>query len=174
MPYPISGPIPALQDDNMQIKPIGKIQSPFTEAKGTPIQPSGAKDAEGIVEIFPEYADGLLDLDGFSCVILLYHFHKAKETSLQVKPFLDTAFHGVFATRAPARPNPIGLSVVELTTVEENRLFVKGIDVISGTPLLDIKPYVPAFDQRNCPKTGWLEKNLEEHHRMKDDGRFAR
>ena len=155
-------------------KPIGIIHSPFKEPKGTPIQPYTAKGIRGIVEIFPEYIKGLKDIEGFSHIILLYHFHLAKDYSLDVKPFMDSKLHGLFATRAPARPNPIGLSVVRLIKVKENKIYIKDVDIIEGTPLLDVKPFVEEFDQPGILKRGWLEKNINKLPKSKDDGRFAR
>jgi tRNA-Thr(GGU) m(6)t(6)A37 methyltransferase TsaA len=152
--------------------PIGTIKSPFKEPKGTPIQTSAAIGVEGIVEIFQEFADGLKDLEGFSHIILLYHFHLAKEASLQVKPFLDERNHGVFATRAPSRPNPIGISVVRLVNIEGNMLRIEDVDIVDGTPLLDIKPYVPEFDIQEVERKGWLDKKINKLATSRDDGRF--
>jgi tRNA-Thr(GGU) m(6)t(6)A37 methyltransferase TsaA len=153
--------------------PIGVVHSPFKEPKGTPIQPPGAGGVVGSVEVFSEYAEGLKDLDGFSHVILVYHFHLAKLPSLLVKPFLDDEPHGIFAIRAPSRPNPIGISVVRLVKVEENVLHVEDVDIIDGTPLLDIKPYVPEFDPSEVERRGWLEENVGKLRSSIDDGRFA-
>ena len=136
--------------------PIGLIHSPFTQKDQTPIQPTRSQ-AVGSVEVFPEFVDGLKDLDGFSHIILLYLFHQSNGYALRVKPFLDHRERGLFATRFPARPNPIGLSIVKLESVRENLLTVEGIDVLDGTPLLDIKPYVPDFDVRIETHTGWYE-----------------
>jgi len=152
--------------------PIGLIHSPFTEPKGTPIQPPAAQGSKGIVEVYQEYADGLEDLDGFSHIILICHLHLAKSRGLKVKPFMDDHLRGVFSTRAPGRPNSIGISVVELDKVERNLLYVKNLDIVDGTPLLDIKPYVPDIDVRAAKKTGWLEKNITRLSSTKDDGRF--
>ena len=138
-----------------------------------PIQPSGAKGVQGRVEVFPEYLEGLKDIDGFSHIILIYHFHLAKKAALSVVPFMDKHAHGVFATRAPARPNPIGFSVVELEKVEGNLLMVKDIDIVDGTPLLDIKPCVPQFDFSKVTKTGWLENTVHKLPETHDDGRFV-
>ena len=154
-------------------RPIGIVHSPFKEAYGTPIQSVSAHDTEGVVEVFPEYAAGLEDIDGFSHIILIYHFHLCKKFSLRVKPFLDDPSHGVFATRAPARPNPIGISIVRLIRVEKERLYIQDVDIVDGTPLLDIKPYVPEFDKREAERKGWLEGNLGKLYEMKDDGRFV-
>ncbi|AHL22500.1 MULTISPECIES: tRNA (N6-threonylcarbamoyladenosine(37)-N6)-methyltransferase TrmO [Thermococcus] len=155
-------------------RPIGVIHSPFREPNGVPIQPSAAKGIRGTVEVFPEYADGLKDIEGFSHVILIYHFHLARPGELIVRPYMDDEGHGVFATRAPGRPNPIGLSVVRLLEVRGRRLTVGNIDVLDGTPLLDIKPYVPEFDVHRVERIGWLEKNVHKLPEARDDGRFTR
>ena len=155
-------------------KPIGIIYSPFKEPKGTPIQPHAARDIEGTIEVFPEYEKGLKDLNQFSHIILIYHFHLSKTYSLEVVPFMDDRPHGLFATRAPARPNPIGISIVRLTKIEGNKLYVKDIDIVNGTPLLDIKPFVPEFDSAGVVKRGWLKKNLKKLKDSKDDERFIK
>ena len=159
---------------NIKFKPIGKIYSPFKEPLGVPIQPSGAKGIEGSVEVFAEFLEGLKDIDGFSHIILIYYFHLSKKSSLLVTPFLDKEVHGVFATRASARPNPIGFSVVKLEKVEGNLLLIKDVDIVDGTPLLDIKPCVPQFDFSKVTKTGWLESTVQDIAETKDDGRFAK
>lgn len=143
------------------MKPIGVIHSPFKDKGQTPIQPTRSQ-AFGRVEVFPEFTGGLQDLEEFSHIILLYAFHCSSGYSLQVKPFLDDRLHGLFATRYPYRPNPIGLSVVGLLARSENILDIKGVDMLDGTPLLDIKPYVPDFDMRSDVKTGWYERRSKE------------
>jgi len=143
----------------MKVKPIGIIHSPFRNKHETPIQPFRSK-AEGKVIVFREYEQGLDDTDGFSHLILVYRFHRSRGFTLRVKPFLDDRLRGLFATRAPRRPNQIGLSVVQLVKRKRNILYVKGIDVIDGTPLLDIKPYVPGFGPREKVRTGWLEGKI--------------
>ena len=153
---------------------IGLIHSPFKECKGTPIQGVSAGDAEGIVEVFPEYTAGLKDLDGFSHIILIYHFHLSVNYSLKVKPYLDDRLRGLFATRAPSRPNPIGLTTVRLIKIEGTKLYIRHLDIVDGTPLLDIKPYIPEFDTHEIDKTGWLEKQVHKLHQTKDDNRFSR
>jgi tRNA-Thr(GGU) m(6)t(6)A37 methyltransferase TsaA len=157
----------------MKYKPIGIIHSPFKEPKGTPIQPAGAKGINGTVDIFPEYAEGLKDIEGFSHIILLYHFHLSKRSALIVKPYMDNEAHGVFATRGPSRPNPIGISIVRLVKVEGNTLHIQDVDIVDGTPLLDIKPYVPEFDVREVARIGWLEKRVHKLSASRDDGRFT-
>jgi tRNA-Thr(GGU) m(6)t(6)A37 methyltransferase TsaA len=139
-----------------RIRPIGVIHSPFREASGTPIQAALASDAEGTVEIFPEFADGLRDVDRFTHLFLLYLFHRAGPTRLSCVPFLDDRERGVFATRAPCRPNPIGLTIVRLISLEGRRIRVRELDVVDGTPLLDLKPYVPRFDCRPEAGSGWV------------------
>ena len=151
---------------------IGIIHSPFKEAKGTPIQAAIAKDTEGIVEVFPEYAESLKDVEGFSHIILIFHFHLSRGASLTAKPYMDDRERGVFAIRGPRRPNPIGISTVRLVRIEGNMLYIKGLDILDGTPLLDIKPYVPEFDVHEVSKIGWLEKNIHKLSTSKDDGRF--
>ncbi len=152
--------------------PIGIIHSPFKEPSGMPIQPGGAKDIEGSVEIFEEFIKGLINLEGFSHITLLYHFHLSKEHSLIVKPYLDENSRGVFATRAPSRPNSIGISVVKLVKIEKNILHIKNVDIVHGTPLLDIKPYVPQFNPTENCKIGWLEKNIGKLNSTEGDNRF--
>jgi len=151
---------------------IGVVHSPFAELKGMPIQPSGAEGIAGTIEVFPEFREGLRDLDGFSHIILLYHFHKVTEHRLQVVPFLDTELRGLFATRAPARPNPIGLSVVRLKEIQGDVLSVLGLDILDGTPVLDIKPYVTEFDGPRDVNMGWLENALKQKRKMVSDDRF--
>jgi tRNA-Thr(GGU) m(6)t(6)A37 methyltransferase TsaA len=157
----------------IEYKPIGIIHTPFKSPEGTPIQPTGAKGIEATVELFEEYAQGLNDLDGFSHIHLLYHCHLSKTYSLNVVPFLDTEKRGLFSTRAPSRPNPIGLSVVQLLGIENNVLRIMDIDVIDGTPLLDIKPYVPEFDVRKATNIGWLGFLSKKIENAADDGRFS-
>ena len=158
--------------NEIRYTPIGIIHSPFKEPHGTPIQAAVSRDIEGTVEIFPEYAEGLMDIDGFSHICLIYHFHLSEGFSLKVKPYLDDQLHGVFVTRAPARPNPIGLSIVRLVKIEGVKLYIRDVDIVDGTPLLDIKPYVPEFDVREVERIGWLEKHVHKLRTAKDNGRF--
>jgi tRNA-Thr(GGU) m(6)t(6)A37 methyltransferase TsaA len=153
--------------------PIGIIHSPFTEISGMPIQPNGARGIPGTVEIFREYKAGLRDITGFSHLFLLYAFHRCVSFSLTVTPFLDSNPHGVFATRAPKRPNAIGLSIVRLREVKETTLSVEDIDILDGTPLLDVKPYVPVFDAYPEAVSGWLEKNASGVDLFRSDQRFG-
>ncbi|MEA1979244.1 MAG: tRNA (N6-threonylcarbamoyladenosine(37)-N6)-methyltransferase TrmO [Chloroflexota bacterium] len=162
------------QDSQTEItfKAIGLIRSPFQDLEAMPIQPTSKASGPGKVEIFPEYQDGLKDLEGFSHVILLYHMHAVREQSLTVTPFLDSSPRGLFATRAPTRPNPIGLSIVKLIRVEDSVLYVEDLDVLDGTPLLDLKPYVPEFDHRPEARIGWLENAKGEVKGKTADDRF--
>lgn len=153
-------------------EPIGYIRSPHKEAEGTPIQTGGAEGIEGELELLSEYKVGLKDLEGFSHIILLYHCHKAGETKLVRKPFMDKKEHGIFAIRAPSRPNSIGFSVVRLAGIEDNILKIKDLDILDGTPVLDIKPYVPEMDVKEVTNIGWLEDNVHKMEIKKDDGRF--
>ena len=157
---------------NISLTYIGIIRTPFTDIEGMPIQSTGAAGIKGRVEVNPEYAEGLCDLDGFSHLILLYHFHKNSGYKLKVKPFLDGSERGLFATRAPCRPNPIGISVVKQIGIDANVIHVTGADVLDGTPLFDIKPYVPVFDSVPEAKTGWLSSRQEETGATRSDGRF--
>jgi len=143
----------------MKIKPIGIIHSPFKDKKETPIQPFRSNEI-GKVEVYKEFAAGLQDITGFSHIILIYRFHKSRGYWLLVKPFLDNQLRGVFSTRAPRRPNQIGISVVRLLKRKNNVLFVKGVDILDGTPLLDIKPYVPDFSASARVRIGWLSNKL--------------
>jgi tRNA (adenine37-N6)-methyltransferase len=136
-------------------KPIGVIHTPYCRKEDTPIQGCFSPDNKGDIEIFPEYATGLKDIEGFSHLILLYHFHKAEGYELLTKPFLDKNKKGIFSIRYFARPNPIGLSVVKLLRVNGNHLEIGEVDMLDGTPLLDIKPYVPQFDIKEHVKDGW-------------------
>jgi tRNA-Thr(GGU) m(6)t(6)A37 methyltransferase TsaA len=158
--------------EKITYRPIGIIHSAFKTRVDTPIQPIGGIGINAKVEIFPEYVAGLQDLMGFSHIILLYHCHLSKAYKLRVKPFLDDVEHGLFATRAPARPNPIGMSVVRLIRIDNQTLYVQDIDIIDQTPLLDIKPFVPDFDVRDEVTIGWLEKKSGNAARTIDDGRF--
>jgi tRNA-Thr(GGU) m(6)t(6)A37 methyltransferase TsaA len=158
--------------ENIQYRPIGTIRTPFKKQEGMPIQPSGAQGVRGTVKIKKDYIGGLKDLEGFSHIILIYHFHLSQGYSLNVIPFLDDQPRGVFATRAPRRPNSIGLSVVKLNAVEEDTLKIENVDIIDGTPLLDIKPYVPEFDAQTEVKTGWLGEVKKQVKQVKSDNRF--
>ena len=152
---------------------IGYIRTPFKEKTGVPIQ-SSISNARGTVKILPQYSEGLSDLGDFSHIYLIYHFHKAKEYKLKVKPFLDDEERGIFATRAPLRPNPIGISIVRLISIDiqENKIELQGVDMLDQTPVLDIKPYIPRFDNFEA-RTGWISKvNSETMRKIISDDRF--
>ena len=157
---------------NITFTPIGSIETPFNDLKGMPIQPSGAAEVKGTVILNREYEAGLSDLEGFSHIILLYHFHQSQGYDLMVTPFMDDQKRGLFSTRAPRRPNPIGLSIVQLIKIEKNRIDIQCIDVLNGTPLIDMKPYVPGFDAKETTRLGWLDKNYKKSESLKSDERF--
>jgi tRNA-Thr(GGU) m(6)t(6)A37 methyltransferase TsaA len=156
-----------MNEAGITYKFIGVIHSEHFAAEKTPIQPAYAKGCKGRAEIFPEFAEGLRDLEGFSHVYLLYHLHQAGPVSLVVKPFLQDAERGVFATRSPCRPNPIGLSIVELVRRDGNVLYLDGVDILDGTPLLDIKPYTAKFDYIETTRNGWQDDVDEETARLR-------
>jgi tRNA (adenine37-N6)-methyltransferase len=151
----------------IRYKAIGKILAPFNTLEGMPIQSVAAKNVEGTIQLDPLYVQGIKDLDGFS--LLIYHFHKIREYTLQVVPFLDDEPHGIFATRFPKRPNPIGFSIVRLKSIAGNNIHILDVDVLNETPLLDIKPYVPMFDAIETSKIGWFEKRIQNVHKVKAD-----
>lgn len=146
-----------MNDRKIEFQPIGVINTPFTNLAEIPIQPVFAKGIKGTVTIEPSYADGLIDLNGFSHIYLFYWFHRQKEMKLLVKPYLEDKEHGVFATRAECRPNPLGFSCVRLVDVQGNVLHIEDVDILDGTPLIDIKPHVNRFDFRENARSGWLD-----------------
>ena len=162
-----------MEPQPITLEPIGIIHSPFHTLDNMPIQPAGAPDATGTVELLPHLAPALKDLDGFSHIYLLYHFHLAGPAKLLVTPFLDTVPRGLFATRAPLRPCPIGLSLVELVAIDQHRLTVRGIDVLDNTPLLDIKPYIERFDHPPNSRAGWMTADHDHIARRRSDQRFT-
>ena len=162
-----------LKEIKIEYQPLGLIHTPFKKTEGMPIQPAGARGVCGTVEVFPEYAEGLQDLLGFSHIMLLYHFHQSTDSPLLVTPFMDSQPRGVFATRAPNRPNPIGISVVKLIKIEGRNLHVENVDVLNETPLLDIKPYVPEFDHHQADRIGWLEQTSRCVQNQRSDDRFG-
>jgi tRNA-Thr(GGU) m(6)t(6)A37 methyltransferase TsaA len=158
------------QHMSMKVTPIGVVRSSLTKAEGSPIQPVFAEASEGVVEVYEPYREGLKDLDGFERIWLIYWFDRAAEPKLTVRPYLDNTDRGLFATRAPCRPNPIGLSAVRLLRITEGRVHVGELDVLDGTPLLDIKPYVGKFDCFEVRHNGWLDTVNKGN--MESDGRF--
>ncbi len=159
---------------NMSIilEPIGVIHTPFKAKDGMPIQSAGAKGVKGHIVLREELIPGLTDLDGFSHIIMIYHFHKSTGFELLTTPFLDNKQHGVFATRAPSRPNQLGISVVRLLKIEKNIIHIENVDMLDETPLLDIKPYIPDFDVHNTEKNGWFENNSDNLNETRSDKRF--
>ncbi|MEW7979756.1 MAG: tRNA (N6-threonylcarbamoyladenosine(37)-N6)-methyltransferase TrmO [Candidatus Sedimenticola endophacoides] len=159
--------------DTNPIRPIGIIHTEFKTLHDMPIQPAGASSVTGTIVINPELQPGLTDLDGFSHIYLIYQFHQSSGYDLMPTPFLDIHPHGVFATRAPRRPNPIGLSIVRLLSVRDNELTIQGADILDGTPLLDIKPYVDQFDRVKEPRSGWVSASEQAVEQKKSDHRFS-
>ena len=158
--------------DPITYTPIGIVHTPFTSMDGMPLQTIAAQGVEGTIELEPEFLDGLKDLEAFSHLILLTHLHRMTGFALEVTPYLDDQPHGIFATRSPRRPNPLGLSIVRLIAVEGCMLRIEDIDLLDGTPLLDLKPYVPAFDVRETEKIGWFSGRVERVHTTRADERF--
>jgi tRNA-Thr(GGU) m(6)t(6)A37 methyltransferase TsaA len=160
-------------DEKICYTPIGLIRSPYHEPAGVPIQAVAAKGIAGSIELDPAYQAGLQDIEGFSHLILVYHLHLIRGSDLTVMPFLDDQPHGIFATRSPKRPNAIGLSIVRLVRVEGCVLHIEDVDVVDRTPLLDIKPYVPAFDVRETTDIGWFQQKVDQVSQVRADGRFG-
>jgi tRNA-Thr(GGU) m(6)t(6)A37 methyltransferase TsaA len=152
--------------------PIGIIRTPFSELTGMPIQAVAAAGVRGEIELDPVLVPGLRDLEGFSHLILVYHLHQVTRTELVVTPFLDTASHGIFATRGTLRPNPVGLSTVRLVEIHEHILVIEDVDIVNGTPLVDIKPYVPQFDNRVGAQIGWFEHTVSRVNDVRADQRY--
>jgi len=163
----------SIWEQKIVFQPIGVIHSPFAKIEDMPIQPAGAEGIHGSIEIRPDLTTGLADLEGFSHLIVLYHFHRVNAMQLTVTPFLDTTPRGVFSTRAPKRPNPIGLSIVRLTGVEKNILTIENVDMLDGTPVIDIKPYVPDFDRHDAERVGWYERAKGQVQTHRSDSRFG-
>jgi len=162
--------------NTIHVKPVATIHSPFCHLADMPVQPKGAKEVYATIEFDKAYEDGLKDLDGFSHVYLIYYFHKVKEPKLSVVPFNDktNTTRGVFSTRTPMHPNSLGLSVVELVKVEKNIVTIKGVDILDGTPLLDIKPYIENFDKiEGDTRSGWMLSTQEEVSQKRSDERFV-
>jgi len=159
--------------EDIFIKPIGIIHTPHTDVKDMPIQPIAAEGVKGYIELLPEFVAGLKDVEGFSHLTLFYHFHKINGYELVVTPFMDTEKRGIFATKAPKRPNAIGLSTVKLIAVDGNILHIEQVDMLDGTPLIDIKPFYPRYDNRENVEIGWLEKNKNlPIEKLRSDERF--
>jgi tRNA-Thr(GGU) m(6)t(6)A37 methyltransferase TsaA len=146
------------------MNPIGVIHSPYKQIKDMPIQGKFKPGIKAWIELKQEYRAGLKDLDGFSHAILIYYFHKSQKVQIEGKPFLEDNTHGIFAIRSPHRPNHIGLSVVKIESIEKNQLYFSEVDVLDGTPVLDIKPYVRHFDARDNSISGWLDKHFQNNN----------
>jgi len=144
--------------ETILVKPIGTIFTPHTSIKDMPIQPLAAKGIRGFIKLLPEYTEGLKDLEGFSHITLLYQFHKIEGFELVVTPFMDTVKHGIFACKAPKRPNAIGISTVKLISINDDIIIIEQVDMLDGSPLIDIKPFYPRYDNRLNAKIGWLEQ----------------
>jgi tRNA-Thr(GGU) m(6)t(6)A37 methyltransferase TsaA len=158
----------------VELKIIGQISTPHKSIENIPVQAFAGNEYTGIVELFPEFSEGLRSLEGFSHMILLFHLHEIKGYSLIVKPFMDDKEHGIFATRSPKRPSPIGLSTVKIIKVEGNKVYFEGPDMLDGSPLIDIKPFFSKVDNHPDAVSGWLENkaaNIAE--KTRSDGRFA-
>ncbi|WP_341806101.1 tRNA (N6-threonylcarbamoyladenosine(37)-N6)-methyltransferase TrmO, partial [Nitratidesulfovibrio liaohensis] len=175
--HPASNPADDRADNpqapRISYAPVAHMRTPFTDVRGMPIQPVGAQGVAGSIDVLPEFAQGLADIEGFSHLLVIYHLHECKGFTLRVKPFLDNDEHGVFATRSPRRPNPIGISVLRLTGVTGNRLHVENVDMLDGTPVLDIKPYVPTFDVWDADRTGWFATVADNAVQCRADDRFV-
>jgi tRNA-Thr(GGU) m(6)t(6)A37 methyltransferase TsaA len=151
--------------------PIGVVRSPFTTLAGMPIQTVAAAGVAATIELDPSYAAGLTDIDAFSYLLVISHLHLMQGYALEVTPFMDTQPHGVFATRSPRRPNPIGLSIVRLVRVAGTTLHIEEVDLVDGTPVLDIKPYVPQLDDRTAERIGWFAENVHKVYHVRADDR---
>jgi len=164
---------PTPDPETIAYQVIGVVRSPWTTLEGMPLQSVAAPDARGEIEIHPSFLAGLADLKDFSHVHVIAHLHRGAPGGLTVVPFLDDTPRGIFATRSPRHPNPIGISVVRLLAVRGATLDIAGVDLIDGTPVLDVKPYVPAFDVVAAERTGWLERAAERVHEVRADARFG-
>ncbi|MDD5503827.1 MAG: tRNA (N6-threonylcarbamoyladenosine(37)-N6)-methyltransferase TrmO [Candidatus Omnitrophica bacterium] len=146
---------------SITIKPIGIINTPYKEPKGIPIQGKFKRGVVGTIRLFRKYKAGLKDIEGFSHLILIYHFNRSKEERLTGRPFLEDTEHGIFAIRSPHRPNHIGFSIVKIKSVKRDTIVFSEVDMLDGTPLLDVKPYVKHFDSRDKVKSGWIDKHFK-------------
>lgn len=159
--------------ETISFKAVGVIESRFEQQAGTPIQGRMAPEETARIRVFDEFVTGLKDIEGFSHIYVFFKFDRASGGQLLVKPYLDTVEHGVFATRSPLRPNPLGMTVVRLDRVEGNCLHISGVDMLNGSPVIDIKPYIPQFDQHNPEKIGWYEASDQKSSLVLADDRFA-
>jgi len=157
---------------DIHFKSIGVVHSPYKTVENMPIQSSASKDVEAEIEVFDKYKEGLSDLEGFSHIYVIFFLNMVKEPKLKVVPFLDTVERGIFATRSPARPNPVGLSLVELISVNDNIIKIRGVDMLDGSPVIDIKPYVPDFEKSENVRKGWFEGKSHKAEEILSDKRF--
>jgi tRNA-Thr(GGU) m(6)t(6)A37 methyltransferase TsaA len=160
-------------NNSIEFKVIGTVHSRFTQQKGTPIQGKMAPEETAEIEIYPDYAPGLKDLEGFDYVYVFFKFDRADKKKLLVRPYLDEVERGVFSTRSPLRPNPLGMTIVKLDKIVENRIFVSGVDILDNSPVIDIKPYIPDFDHNLPKKTGWYANKKNTSKKVLADNRFA-
>jgi tRNA-Thr(GGU) m(6)t(6)A37 methyltransferase TsaA len=158
----------------IEFKIIGKVHSRFSEQKGTPIQGKMAPEETAEIEIFPEFCDGIKDLDGFSHIYVFFKFDRVLDKKLLVKPYLDTCERGVFSTRSPLRPNPLGMTIVRLDKIENNRLFISGVDILDQSPVIDLKPYIPDFDHNQPEKIGWYAQKKNKSSKVLADDSFEK
>ncbi len=159
--------------NEIKLKPIGIIRTPHKTVNDMPIQPIAAEGIRGYIELDPELTEGLLDIEGFSHLTLVYHFHKINGYELKVIPFMDDVEHGIFACKSPKRPNAIGISTVKFISVENNIIHIEMVDMLDGTPLLDIKPFFRKYDNRLDAVSGWLEKSMDiPVEKLRSDERF--
>jgi tRNA-Thr(GGU) m(6)t(6)A37 methyltransferase TsaA len=160
--------------EQVSIQTIGIVHSMFKQQTGTPIQPTAAKEIKGTIEIESKFKDGLCDLDGFSHIVILFGFHLSQDYKLKVTPYLDDRPRGLFSTRAPKRPSQIGMSIVRLDKIEDTTLHITGVDMLNGTPVLDIKPYIPKLNPDGEIKIGWLENAQKQFDHKKADDRMIK
>lgn len=159
--------------ETFQIRSIGILHSKFNTQKGTPIQSASAQGEKGVIEVFPEFVQGLDDLEGFSHLWILYRFNRIPGESLKVVPYLDTRTRGVFSTRSPRRPNLVGMAVVKIDDIKDGRISISGVDMLDKTPVIDIKPYIPDFDHHEASKIGWYAESNRKSEKVLADDRFA-
>lgn len=160
--------------ETFQVRSIGVLHTKFNSQKGTPIQSGSAQSEKGVIEVFPEFVQGLDDLDGFSRLWVLYRFNRIPGESLKVVPYLDTRTRGVFSTRSPRRPNLLGMAVVKIDEIKDGRISISGVDMLDKTPVVDIKPYIPDFDHHEASKIGWYAESARKSQKVLADDRFAR
>ncbi len=162
-----------MNKESIEFKVLGVVESRFEHQTGTPIQGRLAPEETAVIRIYDEYTAGLKDIDGFSHIYVFFGFNRSDSGKLLVKPYLDTVERGIFATRSPLRPNPLGMTIVRLERIEGNKLHVSGVDILNGSPVLDIKPYIPAFDYHQPERIGWYQSKEQRDSLVLADDRFA-